>query len=211
MKSEGIDGTHFKVTPATSPSAGFSISRSMLSAVGACFAINVAMTPAFVFFDESNSFLMGLIAIGFFLTWRKFDSLLKRWVLRKENTNRHSYETEIIVDSAGIRVPRINLSIAHADMHRLVIKNAFDNAVEVPMSSYAAVGSPITVGSAAVANAMTNSITVAYNNKIRAFGRISYQVTVEAGGASHIVAGGLTDVCAYGLMTDIDRALNKHT
>lgn len=47
------------------------------------------------------------------------------------------------------------------------------------------------------------------NNKRRTMARISYFVTIEAGGVSHKIAGGLTDVCANGVMTDIGRALNS--
>jgi hypothetical protein len=69
-------------------------------------------------------------------------------------------------------------------------------------------GNATMVGAATAANALTNTAILVANMKARALAQISYQVRAEAGGVSHILAGGLTEVCAYGLMRDIDAALN---
>lgn len=220
-RTAGADGVRFRIVPAASPDAGFSLARLLLCAVPAyAFAAIVAglsgqvIFSVFGLFGESLGKLAAFVimvtaAVAFFYGWFKCYRWFNRWYLRKQAEGRHAYDVELLVNAAGLRVLGTGQFLRSEDIHRLVIKNAFDDAVEMPLSGYVAVGSPMAVGAAAAANAMTNTVAILANNKRRAMARISYFVTAEAGGVSHKIAGGLTDVCAHGVMTDIGRALRS--
>ncbi len=219
-KTSGPDGVKFKIVPASSPDAGFSLARLLLCAVPAYIfaAIFAGLFGQVIFsvvglFGETMGKLAGflimvMVAMAFFYGWFKCYRWFNAWYLRKQGEGRHACEAELLVNGAGLTVLGTRQFLRSEDIHRLVIKNAFDDSVELPLSGYVAVGSPMAVGAAA-ANAMTNTVAILANNKRRAMARISYFVTIEAGGVSHKIAGGLTDVCANGVMTDIGRALRN--
>jgi len=202
------ENTQFRVTPALSPTAGFSILRGIVCLIPAWIITKIALIPLYMLVGQEHLFSTTAVAIGTLFLCYKFDTILKRWILKRENKVRCAYDIEINANNAGLNVPSTKLTVRRPDMHRLVIKNTYDKHLEMPMSQVIAAGSPVMVGSAVAANAMTNTLAISYNNKIKALSEVSYLVTVEAGGVSHIIAGGLTEVCAYGLMTDIDHALN---
>jgi hypothetical protein len=102
-----------------------------------------------------------------------------------------------------------NHFISRDDIHRLVLKNGFDGTVDIPMTNMAVAGNAVTVGTMVAGQAITNGFAAIANATKRAVAAVSYQVAVEAGGVSHLVAGGMNDVCAHGLMTEIERALNS--
>jgi hypothetical protein len=220
-KSIGPDGVRFKIVPGSSPDAGFSLARLLLCAVPAyIFAAIVAGLFGQVIFSVVGVFgetlgklaaflVMVAVAVAFFYGWFKCYRWFNAWYLRKQGAGRHAYDAELLVNAAGLTVLGTKQFLRSDDIHRLVIKNAFDDSVEMPLSGYVAVGSPMAVGAAAAANAMTNTVAILANNKRRAMARISYFVTIEAGGVSHKIAGGLTEVCAHGVMTDIGRALRS--
>ena len=220
-KTIGPDGIKFKILSASSPDAGFSLARLLLCAVPAyVFAAIVAglfgqvVLSVIGLFGASLATLAGFIvmpaaAVAFFYGWYKCYRWFNRWYLRKQTEGRHAYDAELLVNAAGLTVLGTKQFLRSEDIHRLVIKNAFDDSVEMPLSGYVAVGSPMAVGAAAAANAMTNTVAILANNKRRAMARISYFVAIEAGGVSHKIAGGLTEVCANGVMTDIGRALRN--
>lgn len=220
-KTVGPDGVRFKIVPASSPDAGFSLARLLLCAVPAyAFAAIVAGLSGQVIFSVLGLFgdtlgklagylIMPAVALAFFYGWFKCYRWFNAWYQRKQGEGRHAYDTALLANTAGLTVLGTNQFLRSEDIHRLVIKNAFDDSVELPLSGYVAVGSPMAVGAAAAANAMTNTVAILANNKRRAMARVSYFVTIEAGGVSHKIAGGLTEVCANGLMTDIGRALRN--
>jgi len=220
-KSLGPDGVRFKIVPASSPDAGFSLARLLLCAVPAyIFAAIVAGLFGQVIFSVvgvfgetlaklAASLVMVAVAVAFFYGWFKCYRWFNAWYMRKQGEGRHACDAELLVNAAGLTVLGTKQFLRSEDIHRLVIKNAFDDSVDMPLSGYVAVGSPMAVGAAAAANAMTNTVAILANNKRRAMARISYFVTIEAGGVSHKIAGGLTEVCANGVMTDIGRALKS--
>lgn len=220
-KSSVADGTQFKVTPASSPDAGFSFARLFLSsmATGVIAAVaSVVLGPIYLAFRGMLDFIgLGVVAdvlglaayavISIFILVKVY-KWFSGWVLRTDAKVRHAYDVEMLVNSKGISVTGTNQFLARQDIHRLVLKNGIDTSIELPMTNMAVAGSAVTVGAMAASNAITNGLAAIANAKRRAVAAVSYQVSVEAGGVSHTVAGGLTEVCAYGLMTDIDRALN---
>lgn len=222
-KTIGPDGVRFKIVPASSPDAGFSLARLLLCAVPAyIFAAIVAGLFGQVVFGVIGLFgdtlgklagmlIMAAVAVAFFYGWFKCYRWFNAWYLRKQGEGRHAHDAELLVNTAGLTVLGTKQFLRSEDIHRLVIKNPFDDSVEMPLSGYVAVGSPMAVGAAAAANAMTNTVAILANNKRRTMARISYVVTIEAGGVSHKIAGGLTEVCANGVMTDIGRALRKES
>lgn len=221
-KAAGPDGVRFRIVPATSPDAGFSIARLLLCIVPAWIVTGLvsgllgnALWSVFAGLGETLGALLGYILMVpivalFFYSWYKSYRWFNGWFLRKQTEGRHAYELELLVNASGVDVGGPNkLFLRHEDIHRLVIKNAFDDSTEIPLTGYVAAGSPMAVGTMAAANAVTNTIAVIANNKRRAMARISYIVTIEAGGVAHRIAGGLTEVCAHGVMTDIGRALRN--
>lgn len=218
-KSVGPDGVTFRIVPATSPDAGFSFARLFLAAfpayavaaiVGGIFG-SVVLGLLSMFGEGFVKLIGGLLTLVmaglFFYAWFLCYRWLSRWILRKGAEGRHAYDTGLLVNAEGITVLQTKQFLRHEDIHRLLIKNAFDNALEIPLSGYVAAGSPMVVGAAAAANAMTNSVAMLANHKRRVAARVGFIVTAEAGGVAHRIAGGLTEVCAHGVMTDIGRAL----
>ena len=220
-RTVGPDGVTFKVVPASSPDARFSISRLLLAAVPAYIAAamigglfgSVVLGVLSVFGEGALMVISGIVSLGmaavFFYAWYLCYRWLTRWILRKQGESRHAYEVELLVNGSGITVLGTKQFLRHEDIHRMVIKNAFDDTLEIPLSGYVAVGSPMVVGTAAAANAVTNSVAMLANHKRRIAAKISYFITAEAGGVSHKIAGGLSEVCAHGVMTDIGRALRN--
>jgi hypothetical protein len=220
-KSSVPDGVQFKVTPATSPDAGFSLARLILSGMAA-FAltglVSIVLTPVLFAFHGVLDFIhlgfvagfvaMALYAAIFLFVLVRGYKWFSGWVLRTDAKVRHAYDVDMLVNADGISVAGTKQFLPRQDIHRLVLKNGIDTSIELPMTNMAVAGNALTVGTMVASNAINNGIAAIANAKRRAAAAVSYQVSVEAGGVSHTVAGGLTEVCAYGLMTDIDRALN---
>lgn len=218
-KTAGPDGMRFHIVPASSPDAGFSLSRLLLCLIPAMvFSSIVSGVLAAVF-----GTLLGAMGIGatlgllimiptwaaFLFGWYTSYRWLGRWLLDKQAKSRHAYEVDLLVNAAGVTVSGTGQFLRREDMHRFVIKNAFDDSYEVPLNGFVAVGSPMAVGVASAANAMTNSMAMLANHKRRMAARVGFIVTIEAGGVAHPIAGGLTEVCAHGVMTDIGRSLES--
>lgn len=221
-KSAASNGVQFKVVPASSPDAGFSIARLILTGMAASlvfYIIAAVLTPLLLAVGRGLSFI-GLIALANFIyvavfacvyiyIWFKLYKWFSNWILRTDAKVRHAYDVDMLVNTDGISILGTDKFLRREDIHRLVLKNAMDNTVELPMTSVAVAGNALTVGTMAASNAITNGFAAIANAKRRAAAAVSFQVTAEAGGVSHPIAGGLTDVCAYGLMTDIDRTLSS--
>lgn len=220
-KSTGPDGVRLKVTPASSPQAGFSIARLILSGMIAYFGlaiIGMILSPVLMgFFGVFGSFgfkIAGFLifaaacVLGPFL-WFKSYKWFTGWYFRTQAKTRHAYDVELLVNASGIRNLATNHFISRDDIHRLVLKNGFDGTVDIPMTNMAVAGNAVTVGTMVAGQAITNGFAAIANATKRAVAAVSYQVAVEAGGVSHLVAGGMNDVCAHGLMTEIERALNS--
>jgi hypothetical protein len=220
-KSTGPDGVRLKVTPASSPQAGFSFARLILSGMIAYFGLAIigavlgrVLMGFFGMFGSFGFKIAGFLAVavgcvlGPFL-WYKSYKWLTGWYFRTQAKTRHAYDVELLVNSSGIKNLATNHFINRDDIHRLVLKNGFDGSVDIPMTNMVVAGNALTVGTMAAGHAITNGFAAVANAQKRAAAAVSYQVAVEAGGVSHLLAGGMNDVCAHGLMTEIDRALNS--
>ena len=224
-KSTGPDGVRLKVIPASSPQAGFSIARLILSGFLAYFALVIVggilgsiLSPILMgilgVLGSTGFEIAGLLTVavgsvvGLFL-WFKTYKWFTGWYFRTQAKTRHAYDVELLVNASGIKNLATNHFISRDDIHRMVLKNGFDGSVDIPMTNMAVAGSALTVGTMAAGHAITNGFVAVANAKKRAVAAVSYQVAVEAGGVSHLVAGGMNDVCAHGLMTEIERALNS--
>lgn len=221
-KSTGLDGVRLKVTPASSPQAGFSFARLILSGIIAYIGlaiIGLILSPilmgiAGLFISIGIGGVASLLTVavggvlGLFL-WYKSYKWLTAWFFRAQAKGRHAYDVELLVNASGIRNVETNHFISRDDIHRLVLKNGFDGSVDIPMTNMVVAGNALTVGTMAAGHAITNGFAAVANAQKRAAAAVSYQVAVEAGGVSHLLAGGMNDVCAHGLMTEIDRALKS--
>lgn len=224
-KSTGPDGVRLKVIPASSPQAGFSIARLILSGFLAYFALVIVggilgsiLSPILMgilgVLGSTGFKIAGLLTVavgsvvGLFL-WFKTYKWFTGWYFRTQAKTRHAYDVELLVNASGIKNLATNHFISRDDIHRLVLKNGFDGSVDIPMTNMAVAGNALTVGTMAAGHAITNGFVAVANAQKRAVAEVSYQVAVEAGGVSHLVAGGMNDVCAHGLMTEIQRALNS--
>lgn len=224
-KSTGPDGVRLKVIPASSPQAGFSIARLILSGFLAYFALVIVggilgsiLSPILMgilgVLGSTGFKIAGLLTVavgsvvGLFL-WFKTYKWFTGWYFRTQAKTRHAYDVELLVNASGIKNLATNHFISRDDIHRMVLKNGFDGSVDIPMTNMAVAGNALTVGTMAAGHAITNGFVAVANAQKRAVAEVSYQVAVEAGGVSHLVAGGMNDVCAHGLMTEIQRALNS--
>jgi hypothetical protein len=180
----------------------------ILSGFLAYFTAGILGSIAMRFIGPSFLLVPLWLGGGVFI-WFKFYKGLSNWWLRTKVKEHEENSAELLVNSTGIADLRNKQLFAREDIHRLVMKNRFDSSVDLPMSNMVVAGNAMTVGSMAVGNAIHNGVAALANAKRRADAAVAYQVTVEAGGKSHVLVGGLTEVCAFGLMTEIDRALNS--
>lgn len=205
-------GSNFSVAPARSALHRFSFSLAFLSLMLASGTSTFPVMLAFVWLYQipviGPLLLYALSVVIYLAILIGSYKLVKGYLLRKQTTVRHAYETEFLVNSAGVKCTDGKLALPRNGIHRLVLKNPYDRGVDMPMTGMVVAGNATMVGAATAANALTNTAILVANMKARALAQISYQVRAEAGGVSHILAGGLTEVCAYGLMCDIDAALN---
>lgn len=197
----------FKVTPSDSPSGKFSLSTALLCLFPAY--LSSGLVASLLLYFGIPMLIGSVLAIAApCLVCVQCYKGLTGWIRRREAQVRHAYEAQILAHHAGVEFNGGNTRLARADIHRMVITNAYNKTVLVPSSNVAVAGNAAMVGAVVAANALGNAMALAAEHKMRGLARISYLLSVEAGGKAYIIAGGLTEVCAFGLMTDIDRALN---
>ena len=113
--------------------------------------------------------------------------LIVRWGLKRDpRPINHRLPSSFLVYPNGIEINGTKMN--KNDIHRIIIRNAHDNSVRV-------LGPP----------SMSQSAGVAMSEMIQ---QISYELNIEAGGRAHQLAGGLDEVTANGLLTDVSYILD---
>ncbi len=114
-----------------------------------------------------------------------FLKFFKKFDMRKKN---HRQPSSFFVSSNAIEVN--GKTISKSNIHRVVIRNAYDNTSKIQLTG------------------QTVSTGVGIGHDIRnALEQISYSVDVEAGGKATQLAGGMDEVTANGLLTEVNRIL----
>jgi hypothetical protein len=80
--------------------------------------------------------------------------------------------------------------ISKTSIHRIIIRNAYDNTPKTQFT-----GQPVSTG-VVVGQGLRNTLE-----------QISYSLNVEAGGKATQLAGGMDEVTAYGLFTEVSQIL----
>lgn len=106
--------------------------------------------------------------------------------LRKKN---HRKPSSFFVSPRAIEVNE--QSIAKESIHRIIIRNAYDKTPRIQLT-----GQPVSTG-VGIGHDLRNALE-----------QISYSVDVEAGGKATQLAGGMDEVTANGLLTEINRILD---
>lgn len=188
-------GYVFEVRPAPPPSAA-----GVLGFQLAGVAVLAVIIYSVVHGSGGSAVIAMLAAVGFAALAYMF---FKRQIDKVALKQRH--ETKFAVTEAGIEAQ--GSSISRDDMHRFVFKNWTSN-VRQDFDVHVVVGTPgidFAVKSLnAVAGQVAGRIRSGYERKVA---EVSWQLDIEAGGRATMLACGLDDVTARGLMTDIARVL----
>jgi hypothetical protein len=97
----------------------------------------------------------------------------------------------ILVNAQGIQTEGI--ALRKEDIHYLRIRNKFGAGVEIVYDADRGLPTGTAIGLGGR----------------KALADVAYRVEVEAGGKAHVLAGGLDEVTARGIATEIGRALNR--
>ena len=181
----GGDRVRFVVTPASAPR-----SKGAANIIAVIFALVViGTTPA-----HTNSFVMLLrFAVGVVGGWfvRQW---VNRWFAAKVDKLRSPGGSFVVspgaIESGGATITREQL-------HRLIVRNG------VPDIQGGAVAVDTGTMYSSMAAGAANDRAV---NRARAM-LVSYMLCAESGGRSHTLAGGMNEVTAHGLLTDVSRVL----
>ena len=151
-------------------------------AIGGCAGIFFILLLAFLgamILSAVNTVVATIVFIGI-VAWGflKMD-------MRKKN---HRHPSSFFVNPDIIEVNGQNISAA--SIHRLIIRNAYDKSPELQLT-----GQTIPTG-----------VGVGYDIR-KMLEQISYSLDVEAGGKAIQLAGGMDDVTANGLFTEVRQIL----
>jgi hypothetical protein len=182
----GEGRVRFAVTPASAPR-----SKGAANIIAALFALLViGTTPA----HSASALVFFRFAFGIVGAWfvRKF---VNKWFAGRVDKIRSPGGT-FVVSPTGIETSD-GATIEREQLHRLILRNG------VP---------EIAGGSVAVETGTMYSAMQAGAANDRAVNRarakaVSYMLCAECGGRSTTLAGGMTEVTAHGLMTDVSRIL----
>lgn len=181
----GGDRVRFVVTPASAPR-----SKGAANIIAVIFALVViGTTPA-----HTNSFVMLLrFAVGVVGGWfvRQW---VNRWFAAKVDKLR-SPGGSFVVSPGAIEAG--GATITREQLHRLIVRNG------VPDIQGGAVAVDTGTMYSSMAAGAANDRAV---NRARAM-LVSYMLCAESGGRSHTLAGGMNEVTAHGLLTDVSRVL----
>ena len=150
--------------------------------LGGCAGIFLIVLLSFMGAILLSSINYTLAYIGFFgiavLAFLKLD-------LRKKS---HRRPSSFFVSPRAIEVN--GQSIPKSSIHRIIIRNAYDNVAKIQLTG------------------QTVSTGVGVGHDIRhALEQISYSVNVEAGGKATQLAGGMDEVTANGLFTEVSKII----
>lgn len=181
----GADRTRFTVTPASPPR-----SKGAANIIAVIFALVVIGTtpahtnPVLVFLR----FVVGVVGAWFVRKW------VNKWFAGKVDKLRSPGGTFVVSPTA---IETNGTTITRQQLHRLIVRNGVPDIQ----------GGAVAVNTGTMLTAMeagaANDRAV---NRARAI-MVSYMVCAEAGGRSYTLAGGMNEVTANGLMTDVSRIL----
>jgi hypothetical protein len=126
-----------------------------------------------------------IVLFGAWVAWNGWDS-------RPRSHRRASYVFR--VSPTAIRWD--GSTIGKEDIHRLVIKNARDKRVESSVV--------VTTPGTPTAALLTHIASERHDAKIR---DVCFSLDVEGGGKAHLLAGGMDETTAFGLLTDVSRII----
>lgn len=185
----GADRVRFIVTPAAAPR-----SKGAANVIAVIFALVViGTTPA-----HTNPILVVMrLAIGVVGAWyvRKW---VNKWFAGKVDKLRAPGGTFVVSPGA---IETAGATITREQLHRLIVRNG------VPEMQGGAVAVDTGTIFTAMAAGAANDRAV---NRTRAM-LVSYMLCAESGGRSHTLAGGMNEVTAHGLLTDVSRILGTAT
>jgi hypothetical protein len=182
----GDGRVRFTVTPAPVPRA----SGAPLVLAGIFVLVVLGTTTR-----DTNAFwmLVRLFVAGYGAWW--IHRATNRWFASRVDKVRYPGGTFVISPSGveGASGP----SNTREQLHRLIVRNG------VPEVQEAVVVNTGTVYSGMQSGAQNDRTA----NRAKA-ATVSYMLCAEAGGRSTTLAGGMTEVTAHGLLTDVSRVLN---
>ena len=181
----GTDRIRFTVTPASAPR-----SKGAANIIAVLFALLViGTTPA-----HSPRILAGLrVVIGIGGAWF-VRGWVNRWFAGKVDKLRAPGGTFVVTREA---IETGGGTITREQLHRLIVRNG------VPEIEGGAVAVDTGTMYSSMQAGAANDRAV---NRARAK-MVSYMLCAEAGGRSYTLAGGMNEVTAHGLLTDVSRAL----
>jgi hypothetical protein len=151
--------------------------------------------------------ILGVVSFALFaFIWYKSSAFVLRYLRNGFSKNRHAYDVEILVSKESLEVVG-GVKLRVNDIHRLQLINAIDQSYSFQMNNVVAVGSPGMAAAAVGSAVILNSVAAYANHTAKKNSEVSYILTAEAGGKSHRLAGGLNEICARGLITDIGNKL----
>lgn len=181
----GTDRIRFTVTPASAPR-----SKGAANIIAVLFALLViGTTPA-----HSPKVLAGLrFVIGIAGAWF-VRGWVNRWFAGKVDKLRSPGGTFVVSREA---IETASGTIAREQLHRLIVRNG------VPDIEGGAVAVDTGTMYSSMQAGAANDRAV---NRARAR-MVSYMLCAESGGRSYTLAGGMNEVTAHGLLTDVSRTI----
>lgn len=174
----------FTVTPAKVPNAS-----GAPTVLAALFVLVVLGTMNR---GEGNLGLLIRLALAIFGA-RFIHRATNQWFARSAD-KRRSPGGSFVVSPSALETP--NWTIARDQLHRLIIRNSVPDIEEYGVVQTGSMQSAMAAG------AQNDRIA----NRAKA-AAVSYMVCAEAGGKSTTLGGGMTEVTANGLLTDVSRIM----
>ena len=132
-----------------------------------------------------------------FVLWGPFAFIGQKMAASKTESLRPNVGGTFIVSPEGIDINGEFVSVSR--LHRLILRNDF---ISEGGANSVIVYNPASIGSSLAA--ATENVRAKRHNEAAA---VSYMLCVEYGGRSTTLAGGMTEITAYGLMQDVGRIL----
>jgi hypothetical protein len=153
--------------------------------------------------------LIGIIYAAAGFGFYKGFVLGKKWLFKMDGKERGT-GGEFFISESGVEVVSGN-SIPRDRIHRVTLRNKISKA-EIPYAPGMVIGGSGMLGAgmaagSVVGNAMSAALVTAVNAQNQKKAAVSYCVNIEHAGVVTELAGGMTETTAYGLMTDVGRAL----
>lgn len=209
---EDFDATTFTVTPEPFNIGGswrlpFQAVFSAVMLTG-CGAISVASGGAGVLI-----FLFGVAFWGglYWLAHRNLTGQFNAHKAERQQVRIHAADGELIAGD----LPTPTARIPYKNLHRLVVRNSQDGQyVGGSTGGFVATGGTGVAGAASMA--VTGALAGAANMAARAaaakhakYTQVCYQLFAEASGVSYVLAQGMTEAGANGLMQDLAKAISE--